>query len=95
MNAKTKLQIINRAVMDCGQEYTSTDYVRDLKLLGLTPYSAGQHLGIGRRQSMRYAAGTQPVSGPVALLIAAYLRHGLPAIVHLPPPWQSADAATD
>jgi plasmid maintenance system antidote protein VapI len=52
------------------------NYVSNLSRLGLTPYSAAKHLGVSIRQSMRYAAGTQPISAPVALLIEAYLRHG-------------------
>jgi hypothetical protein len=57
---------------------TKTQYRRALEELKLTPYSAAPLLGISLRQSHRYASGEQTVKDTVALLLAAYLRHGLP-----------------
>jgi hypothetical protein len=57
---------------------TKTQYCKALAELNLTPYSAARVLGISLRQSHRYASGEQPVKATVALLLQAYLRHGLP-----------------
>lgn len=58
---------------------TTKQYLAALKKLALTP--AGQAtaaaLGLSLRQCQRIAAGG-PVPEPVALLLAMYLRHGLP-----------------
>jgi hypothetical protein len=54
-------------------------YIDALRKLDLTPYSAAKTgvLGIGLRQSMRFASGEQPVSRPVELLLLMYLRYGI------------------
>ena len=57
---------------------TATQYVKSLKKLGLTPYSAGPFIGVARRTSMRYASGSQAIPETVAKLIECYLSHGLP-----------------
>ena len=57
---------------------SAEQYTDALRSLGLTPYSAPQFLGIGLRQSMRFAAGDYPVSETVALLLAMYRRYGIP-----------------
>lgn len=56
---------------------TKTQYRSALKKLGLSIVGAAPVLGIGRRQSQRYAAG-DPVPETVAKLLACYLAHGLP-----------------
>ena len=58
--------------MNCAQ------YRDCLQSLGLTPYSAPKYLGIGLRQSMRYASGDYPISETVELLLAMYRRYGIP-----------------
>ena len=57
---------------------TAKQYSEALEKLDLTPYSAAKVLGVSLRQSHRYASGEQPVKRTVALLLAMYLRHGLP-----------------
>lgn len=48
------------------------------KSFGLTQAGWGLMLGIGREHVAKLEAGTMPVSRTVALLVAMYLRHGLP-----------------
>ena len=55
---------------------TPTQYLAALDKLGWTTQQAAQYLGIGWRQSFRYAAGDQPISESVALLLRMYLKHG-------------------
>ena len=57
---------------------TQKQYLQALKKLGLTPASkqTAAMLGVSLRQAQYYAAGS-PIPQTVALLIAAYLRHGL------------------
>lgn len=59
---------------------TARQFLAALKRLKLTPASrrTAALLGVKVRQCQRYAAGEQPIPGPVALLVAMYLRHGLP-----------------
>lgn len=59
---------------------TNKQYLDALKKLGLTPagQATARALGLSLRQCQRLAAGASPVPEPVALLIAAYLRHGRP-----------------
>lgn len=57
---------------------TKAAYRKALEELNLTPYSAAAVLGISLRQSHRYASGEQPIKETVALLLQAYLTHGLP-----------------
>lgn len=58
---------------------TAQLYLKSLEKLGLTPANAGPYLGVCRRQSYRYASGEQTVTPTIALLLAMYLRHGLPS----------------
>jgi hypothetical protein len=55
-------------------------YLAALRKLGLTP--ASQHtaarLGLSVGQAQKIAAGRSPVTGQLALLLAMYLKHGLP-----------------
>jgi hypothetical protein len=59
---------------------TTKQYLAALKRLGLTPASkrTAAALGLTVRQCQRLAAGGN-VSDSVALLLAMYLRHGLPS----------------
>jgi hypothetical protein len=59
---------------------TTEQYLHALKRLGLTPASkrTAEALGLSLRQAQRIAAGECAVPGPVALLLAMYLKHGLP-----------------
>lgn len=57
---------------------TKETFVKVLKKLGHTPYSSHDDLGLSLRQAMRYAAGDQPIPGPVAKLLDMYQRHGIP-----------------
>jgi hypothetical protein len=59
---------------------TSKQYLAALKKLGLTPASqrTAALLGLSVRQCQRIAHGEQAVPRPAALLLAMYLRHGLP-----------------
>jgi hypothetical protein len=63
-----------------GAHLTTKQYLAALKRLGLTPASkkTAQALGLSPRQCQRIAAGESAVPGPVALLLAMYLAHGLP-----------------
>lgn len=60
---------------------TTAAYLKALKKLGLT--SSGRAtaaaLGLSLRQCQRLAAGLNLPSPTLARLLAAYLRHGLPA----------------
>ena len=60
---------------------TQTQYLKALKRLKLT--TAGKAtaaiLGVTLRQVQRYAAGAR-IPGPIALLLAMYLKHGLPPV---------------
>jgi hypothetical protein len=58
---------------------TTKQYLAALKKLGLTPSGKATvaALGLSLRQVQRIAAGA-PVPGAVALLLAMYLKHGLP-----------------
>ena len=60
---------------------TTKQYLAALKKLGLTPSgkATAAALGLTLRQCQRYAAGEQEVARPVELLLAMYLRHGLPS----------------
>lgn len=64
-----------------GDTMTTKQYLAALKKLDLTP--AGQAtaaaLGLTVRQCQRIAAADCPVPEPIARLLAAYLRHGLPS----------------
>lgn len=58
----------------------SKQYLAALRRLGLT--KASQHtaarLGLSVGQCQKIAAGRAPVTEQLALLLAMYLRHGLP-----------------
>jgi hypothetical protein len=54
------------------QQYRSA-----LKRLDLSHQGAADHLGISRRQSIRYATGTSPIPEPVARLLRMLVEHGL------------------
>lgn len=58
---------------------TKLQYLAALKKLGLTPASkaTAAALGVGLRTAQGYAEG-RPIPKPVALLLAMYLKHGLP-----------------
>jgi hypothetical protein len=55
---------------------TPTQYVAQLKRLGLTPYGAAPVLVISRRQSIRYAQGESDIPEIVAKLIRAMIALG-------------------
>ena len=59
---------------------TRKQYLAALNKLGLTPSGEATMaaLGISLRQCQRLATGDRPVTPPVALLLAMYLKHGLP-----------------
>jgi hypothetical protein len=59
---------------------TTKKYLSAIHKLGLTPSGSAtaEALGLSLRQIQRIAAGTAPVPEPVALLLTAYLRFGLP-----------------
>lgn len=57
---------------------TAAQFTRAIERLGLTRYNAGARLGLSRGQVYRISADRSPVPAPVALLLAMYLRHGLP-----------------
>ena len=59
---------------------TTRQYLSALENLGLSPFGRATQaaLGLSVRQCARLASGDQDVTATVALLIAAYLRHGLP-----------------
>lgn len=63
-----------------GNRMTSKQYVAALKRLGLTPASkhTAARLGLTLSQIQKIAAGRSPVTDQLALLLAMYLRHGLP-----------------
>jgi hypothetical protein len=54
-------------------------YLAALDKLHLTVASqqTARLLGIGIRQSMRFARGNAPVSRPVEILLEMYLKHGI------------------
>ncbi len=52
---------------------TPAQYIAILRKLGLTAATAAPVLGMGRRQSFRYAAGDAPVPEVVAKLLRALL----------------------
>ena len=60
---------------------TKQQYLRALRELQLTPsgQETARRLGKKLRQCQYYAAGEWPVDETVALLLAMYLEHGLPA----------------
>lgn len=60
---------------------TVKQYLAALKKLGLTPSgkATAEALGLTVRQCQRFASGEQDVPRPIVLLLAMYLRHGLPA----------------
>lgn len=53
-------------------------YRNALQVLGLSIVGAAPVLGISRRQSQRYAAGTTPIPETIARLLTCYLAHGVP-----------------
>lgn len=55
---------------------TNQQYIKLLKKIGLTPYSAPQALGISLSMSYRYAAGTHPIPVTVAKLLRALAELG-------------------
>lgn len=59
---------------------TTKQYLAALHKLKLQPYAkhTAKVLGLSERQCKRLAVGA-PIPGPVALLLAMYLEHGLPA----------------
>ena len=59
---------------------TKKQYLDSLKKLGLTPYSKATMaaLGLKMRQLTRYASGTSKPTQTIELLLAMYLKHGLP-----------------
>lgn len=59
---------------------TAKQYIAALKKLGLTHASqeTARLLGISVRRSQRIAGDEAAVPEPVALLLAMYLKHGLP-----------------
>lgn len=61
------------------KQMTTNQFRAALKRLGLTKSSqrTGALLGMGLRQCQRMANGETPVSRPVSLLLALYLKHGL------------------
>lgn len=65
-----------------GNAMTKTQYLKTLKELDLTPAGAqtAAVLGLSLRQCQRIAAGTSGVPETLALLLAMYLKHGLPAL---------------
>ncbi len=58
---------------------TTKQYLAALRKLDLTPASqaTAAAIGLSVRRCQAIAAGA-PVPGPVALLLAMYLEHGLP-----------------
>ena len=58
---------------------TTKQYLAALNQLGLTPYARATQvaLGLSARQLARLATG-ENITQPIALLLAMYLRHGLP-----------------
>jgi len=57
---------------------TAAQFNTALARLDLTPYAAAELLGVSRSTTHRFARGEATVSVPVALLLAMYLRHGIP-----------------
>lgn len=59
---------------------TTRQYLRALKKLGLGTHSNATRLrlGVSQRQLAYMANGSVPIPAPVALLLAMYVRHGLP-----------------
>ena len=62
------------------QQMTVKDFDRALDALGLTPSGALTALcvGLSLRQAQRLAAGERQLSDQTRLLLAMYLRHGIP-----------------
>lgn len=60
---------------------TTRQYLAALKKLGLSPHSNATRrlLGVSARSLAYMAKGDVPIAGPVALLLAMYVKHGLPA----------------
>lgn len=52
-----------------GEPLKAKEYIDLLAEIGLTPYSAGDTVGVDRRTSYRFAAGDSPVSAAVAILL--------------------------
>jgi hypothetical protein len=65
---------------------TNRQYLAVLKKLGLTPAgkATADVLGLSLRQCQRIGSVQAPVPGPVALLLAMYLRHGIPELGETP-----------
>ena len=59
---------------------TRNQYLAALAELGLTPASneTAAALGLTVRACQFYAAGDRPIPKPIALLLAMYLRRGIP-----------------
>lgn len=59
---------------------TTAQYLKAIARLGLSPSGkrTAALLGVSVRQIQRYATGAQPIAKYVALLIAMYLKHGIP-----------------
>ena len=55
-------------------------YLAALKRLGLSPTGKATQaaLGVGKQPLLRLSSGKQAVSKTVALLLAMYLKHGIP-----------------
>ena len=64
------------ALASARPEMTATTYRLCLEKLGLSPYAAAPHLGISRSLSFSYAAGSHPISPPVAKLVCALVKLG-------------------
>lgn len=59
---------------------TAKQYLKALEKLGLTTASqaTARALGLSIRHCLRIAAGDAPVPRTLELLLAMYLKHGLP-----------------
>lgn len=57
---------------------TAKQFNDALRKLDLSVYAAAARLGLSLRQAQRIAGGHAPVPRPVALLLRAYLTHGMP-----------------
>jgi DNA-binding XRE family transcriptional regulator len=57
---------------------TPADFRAARASFGLTQREWGRALGIGREHVAKIETGKAPVSETVALLVAAYQRHGIP-----------------
>jgi plasmid maintenance system antidote protein VapI len=58
---------------------TAAQFNTALARLDLTPYAAAELLGVSRSTAYRYARGDATISTSTALLLAMYLRHGIPS----------------